>query len=205
MDINYIKKVMKNKKSHFVEDFKEFSVFVPLVEINNELQVLFEVRSHNLSQPGEVSFPGGQIEEDEDAYIAGLRELEEEIGIKSSKVEKISQLDYFATPFNFVIYPFLVYINDFDEKDLKINSDEVAEVFYVPIKYFFEYEPLKYKINVKMIPPEDYPYHLIPNGKNYNWRKGFYRTYFYIYGKRVIWGLTARIIKDFINEIKTLP
>ncbi|GAB6189001.1 CoA pyrophosphatase [Marinitoga arctica] len=201
MDINYIKKIMKNKKPHFVDDFKEFSVMVPLIEINNELYIIFEIRSHNLSQPGEVSFPGGQIEADEDIYLAGLRELEEEIGIKPNQVERIAQLDFFATPFNFVIYPFLVYIRDFNESDLKINPNEVSEVFYVPFNYFIENEPLKYKIDVKMNPPENYPYHLIPNGKNYNWRKGCYKTYFYRYRDKIIWGLTARIIEDMKKEL----
>jgi 8-oxo-dGTP pyrophosphatase MutT (NUDIX family) len=202
MDIDYIIDKLKNKKARFIKDFKEFSVVVPLVKINNSLNILFEVRSHNLSQPGEVSLPGGAIEEDEDHYYAALRELNEEIGILPENVEKIAELDYFATPFNFVIYPYLVYIKDFEIKDLKINPDEVSEVFFVPLDYFFKTKPLEYKVYIKMNPPKDYPYHLIPNGKNYNWRKGYYKTYFYQYKNKVIWGLTARIIYDFIKQIR---
>ncbi|WP_129409139.1 NUDIX hydrolase [Marinitoga lauensis] len=187
MDIGRIKKIFDNKEPSFVEDFKEFSVVVPLIEINNKLHILFEVRSYNLSQPGEVSLPGGQIEENEDKYLAGLRELEEEIGINLSKVKKIAQLDYFATPFNFVIYPFLIYIESFKEEDMKINRDEVEEVFFVPLEFFIKTEPLKYKVNVRMDPPDDYPYHLIPDGKNYNWRNGYYKTYFYLYKDKIIW------------------
>jgi len=204
MNIENIKKIFKNKNAHFVDDFKEFSVLVPLVTINDEIHILFEIRSQNLSQPGEVSFPGGAIEDGENYYLAGLRELNEELGIEYSKVEKIAKLDYFATPFNFVIYPYLVYIHNFDFDILKINKDEVESVFTVPLSYFFNTKPLKYKINVKMEPPKDYPYHLIPNGKNYNWRKGYYKTYFYLYEDKVIWGLTARIIEDFIYDLKKM-
>ncbi|SHF17417.1 ADP-ribose pyrophosphatase YjhB, NUDIX family [Marinitoga hydrogenitolerans DSM 16785] len=202
MNIKMIKEIFEDKKARFAKDFKEFSVVVPLVERNEEINILFEIRSHNLSQPGEVSFPGGGIEKNEKPYMAGLRELNEEIGIDIKKVEKIAELDYFATPFNFVIYPFLVLIKNFEKEDLNINKNEVEKVFFVPLDFFLKKAPLKYKINVKMDIPEDYPFHLIPNGKNYNWRKGYYKTYFYIYKDKVIWGLTARIIEDFVNIIR---
>ncbi|WGS65647.1 NUDIX hydrolase [Marinitoga aeolica] len=202
MNIEFIKKNFFNKTSRLVSDYKEFSVVVPLVKINNDIHILFEIRSQNLSQPGEVSFPGGAIEDGENHYLAGLRELNEEVGIEYKVVEKIAELDYFPTPFNFVIYPFLIYINDFDFKKVSINKDEVESIFTVPLSFFINNEPLKYKVNVKMEIPENYPYHLIPNGKNYNWRKGYYKTYFYIYENKIIWGLTARIIYDFIKQIR---
>ncbi|KLO23041.1 NUDIX hydrolase [Marinitoga sp. 1197] len=201
MDINDIKILFRGENAHFTEDLKIFSVMVPLLKINNKLHILFEIRSDKLSQPGEVSLPGGAVEKNEALYSAGIRELEEEVGITHEKVEKIAQLNYFSTPFNFIIYPFLVYIKDFKNSDLKLNYDEVSEIFFVPLDFFINYSPLKYKVDVKMVPPENYPYHLIPNGKNYNWRKGFYKTYFYIYKDKIIWGLTAKIIYNFIKKL----
>ena len=45
------------------ENYKEFSVLIPLVEVNGETHVLFEVRSSKLrSQPGDICFPGGKID-----------------------------------------------------------------------------------------------------------------------------------------------
>ncbi|NUU98214.1 CoA pyrophosphatase [Marinitoga sp. 1138] len=201
MNIEKIKNIYKDYKPDLISEFKRFAVTIPLVEIDNEVNIVFEIRADHLPQPREVSLPGGAVEKGEEIYDAALRELNEELGIKKEKVRLISQLDYFTTPFNFVIYPFLIEIKDFKISDIRPN-EEVKEYFFVPLKFFLNNEPLKYKVNIKMEPPEDYPYHLIPNGKNYNWRKGYYKTLFYLYENKIIWGLTARIIDDFKNTLK---
>jgi hypothetical protein len=64
-------------------------------------------------------------------------------------------------------------------------------------------EPHKYYVTTKLDVPEDFPYHKIQNGRVYNWRTGRYPIIFYEYKKYVIWGMTARIINNFINILKS--
>ena len=51
---------------------KEFAVLIPLIEEDGEVKLLFEVRSKDIRQPGDVCFPGGKIEEGESETEAAL-------------------------------------------------------------------------------------------------------------------------------------
>ncbi|EGT3617783.1 coenzyme A pyrophosphatase, partial [Clostridium perfringens] len=48
----------------------------------------------------------------------------------------------------------------------------------------------------------DFPFHNIIGGKDYNFREGKYKVIFYKYDKYVIWGMTARILENFLNLYK---
>jgi 8-oxo-dGTP pyrophosphatase MutT (NUDIX family) len=167
----------------FLGDFSYYAVAVPVYRDS----FLFEVRAENISQPLEVSFPGGRIEEFETPKDAALRELREEICITNCRL--IRDLEPLITPFNTVIFPFLVSL---DTNELRVNSEEVKETFLVPIDNFGEPYAVGY-VNVELRPREDFPFSLIPYGEDYPWKKGVYKVFFYKYNNYVIWGLTARI------------
>src|SRR5690625_5722 len=132
--------------------FKKYSFLLPLVEIDGETHLLFEVRSFTMrSQPGDVCFPGGRVDADDKNELHGaLRETEEELGINEKHIQHVIPLDYIVSDFGRIIYPFIGYVTNLDEMD--INEKEVAEVFTVPLNYFLENEPKKYKINFEVIP-----------------------------------------------------
>ena len=70
------------------------AVLVPLFEHDGEPHVLLTVRPGHLKRhAGQVSFPGGRVEEGEDPRAAALREAEEEIGLERARVELLGQLD----------------------------------------------------------------------------------------------------------------
>ncbi|MFN6991413.1 MAG: NUDIX hydrolase [Fervidobacterium sp.] len=164
-------------------DYSYYAVCVPIVENN----FLFEVRSSIVAQPLEVSFPGGKIEEGELPYEAASRELEEELNLKVNN--KMYEIEPLVTPFNTVIFSYIVNVN---KSDLKINTSEVLEVFEVPIEIFAK--PIKRAlVDVFLAIPDDFPYELIPNGRNYAWRKGKYELLFYKWEDKIIWGITAKI------------
>ena len=56
----------------FLDKLKSYAVFIPLIEVDGKDHILFEVRSESVSQPGEVSFPGGRLEGGEDFSEACL-------------------------------------------------------------------------------------------------------------------------------------
>lgn len=184
------------------EHYRKFSLLLPIVEVNSETHLLFEVRSHAMrSQPGDVCFPGGRVDRTDRTELHGaLRETKEEIGIPENYIKNIVPLDYMVSDFGGIIYPFLGEITSLEP--LELNKQEVAEVFTVPFNYFLNNEPDRYKVSFEVVPEKGFPFHLIQGGKNYNWRMREMDEMFYEYDGRIIWGLTARIIYHFINVVK---
>ena len=156
------------------------------------------------SQPGEICLPGGKRENDELPIISALRETTEELNIKESQIEIFGGISPIITPFNLVIYPFIGKIHLNSIEDINYNKDEVDHIFLIPLQYFIDHKATVYKIKNKMGFPDDFPFDRIPNGKDYNWKEGYYIISFYEYNDYVIWGITAKIINNFIDIIKGL-
>ncbi|MBB6453242.1 8-oxo-dGTP pyrophosphatase MutT (NUDIX family) [Salirhabdus euzebyi] len=184
------------------ESFAKFSVLLPLMEKNNEIHVLFEVRSRQLRrQPGEICFPGGKIDKkDSSAEAAAIRETTEELGIGKEQISNVYPLDYLVSPFGMVIYSHVGFIKR--PSLIKANHAEVEEIFTVPLSFFLKHKPEIHLIHTKLEPEESFPLHLIPGGENYNWRTRSIEEFFYIYDQKVIWGLTARILAHFVEVLK---
>src|SRR5699024_4763180 len=146
------------------EHFNKFSLLLPLVDVENKTHLLFEVRSFAMRrQPGDVCFPGGRVDRDDyNELYSALRETEEEIGIDQRYIENIVPLDYIVNGFDGIIYPFVGQVTSL--KELSINKKEVAEVFTVPLNFFLENEPEKYKIKFDVVPEHNFPFHLIQGG-----------------------------------------
>lgn len=202
MNLNNIKNKMKNISPQPIDDDLRFSVLLPLIEIDGELNLIYEVRSKSIRQPGEISFPGGKIEENESPEYAAIRETCEELGIQESNIEIICELDYATSKSGSFVYTFLGFLKNIDEKNIYFNKDEVDELFFVPLSFFMENEPEKYYMNYYPKADNDFPYHMVNNGRNYNWGNIRYPVYFYKYGDYIIWGLTAKITYSLIRKLK---
>ncbi|TMW73934.1 NUDIX hydrolase [Alteribacter natronophilus] len=184
------------------EQYRSFAIFVPLIYKEDGPHLLFQVRGKKIRQPGEICFPGGRVDPgDKSAEAAAVRELIEEIGVKNTEVTVYAQLDYMITPYKFNIYPFLGEISS--EAEMNLNRAEVQEVFTVPVKALLKMEPSTYNIYHEVQPEETFPYHLIPGGRDYDWRTGVVHEHFYEYEGRVIWGLTARILKHVLHLLSS--
>lgn len=189
-----------NKKVCDHAECKEFSVLIPIVQHNSKESVLFEVRSHKLAkQPNEICFPGGKIEQEETRLQAAVRETCEELLIDESVIRMMGEIDTLVTPFNTVIYPFAAYMDDYQ---YTFSRHEVQEVFTVPLDFLMDYQPSCSILDVQMIPSEDFPFDKIQYGREYPWVRGKYPVYIYEYEGRVIWGITARILRNFIEIVK---
>ena len=197
--INKLEDVFKNRQSKVIGEFNKSAVLILLMEHEEELSIVFEVRAHKLrSQPGDVCLPGGKIEPDENPREASIRETMEELNLERDQIEIIGDMDYYISPYGNIIYAFVGKL-----KYGKINpdKDEVHNIFKVPLKFFLENEPLLYKMEIGPVNQEGFPFHLINGGKNYSFRKGYLDEYFYQYNNYVIWGFTAQIIKSFIEVL----
>jgi len=201
--IEEIKKQLEKQKKPILgqEDMNHYAVMIPLIEKDQTINILFEKRSHTLRrQPGEISFPGGKIENiDPTPMDTAIRETTEELGISKSQIEVIHEMDTYVHSHNMIIYPFVAHLHT---SQFQLNPDEVGEAFCIPIDFFFENPPEKYTIQLKVEPEESFPFQHIPGGKNYAWRHGYVVELFYLYDNYVIWGMTARILYHFIEKIK---
>lgn len=204
MDIQKLQQILSNRKRTMLgsERYSKFAVLVPIVEMNNELNILLEVRSYQLRrQPGEICFPGGKIDQtDRDEQHTAIRETSEELGVLEKDIIHVSPLDYMVNPFDAIIYPYVGTIKD--PSRITPNPAEVAEVFTIPLSHLKNMKPETYKINFKVEPEENFPFDQIIGGEKYKWRPRILDEHFYFYEGKVIWGLTARILSHFIELIK---
>ena len=86
---------------------RSYAVLCPLVEGEDGLRLLFEVRSSQVSQGGEVCFPGGGAEPGEGPQRTALRETAEELGLVPPMVELGPALPPVRRRAGEQIYPFL--------------------------------------------------------------------------------------------------
>lgn len=184
------------------EEFSNFAVLLPILEENGESKILFEVRAHHMRRkPGEICFPGGKVDKnDSSEKETAYRETYEELGIDKSGIANVTALDYIVSPFGSIIYPFAGIITK--PERIIPNADEVDEAFTVPLAFFLENSPKKYKINYQVKPDKNFPLSDIEGGENYNWNTRGSTQYFYYYHDKVIWGLTAKILYHFILLLK---
>ncbi len=200
MDIENIKSIIKNNKPYINgwERMKRSSIIIPLVKVNNEVCILFEVRAKKLnSQPGDICFPGGKIDGNETPKEAALREMFEELGVEN--IDIINELDTVVRYDGIIIHPYLGIIEDTEA--VNINESEVDHVFYVPLTYLLNHKPLEVNSKINIDRSKDFPYDLIVNKENYKFREASYRSLFYKYHSYNIWGITAEILQNFLSKI----
>ncbi|WP_054711673.1 CoA pyrophosphatase [Bacillus sp. JCM 19041] len=105
-------KLMKQKTNKL--NNKDAAVLLPLVLIEQELHVLFQVRALTLNaQPGETCFPGGRIDSGDDSpEAAAVREFTEEFGIAGSLVSVLAPLPTIEAPRRGLIHHMLrIYVH----------------------------------------------------------------------------------------------
>lgn len=200
-DIEKIEQIFKERKPGVVGQYRYFSVLFPLVEQDGVLHVLFEVRAHDMkTQPGEVCFPGGMLEGEETPSQCALRETCEEIGICEDDIRLIARLDSVVNYSGFTIYSYLGVIDARALDRLKLNEGEVDEVFLVPLEWFVENAPKVHDVEIK---PDtaDFPYEDVGVDKDYPWRCGRMDVPVYTWNEHYIWGLTARMMRNFVRVI----
>lgn len=200
-DLMKIKAKLQKKSPLPVDVKNRFSVMIPLIKRKGEIHLLFEKRALTLrNQPGEISFPGGRIEKNESPWDAAIRETCEELLIEEKDLEIYSEGDFLVNPYAAIIYSFIGEIKK-DFYEIIPSKAEVESIFTVPLSFFIETEPKAYSINLNVNRSDDFPYHLIPNGENYKFKRGREEVLFYQYKGQIIWGFTAKMARRFIERI----
>ena len=160
------------------------AVLVPLFrDTSGALSAVFTRRRDDLrSHPGEISFPGGrQEDDDEDLRATALREAEEEVGLPAAGVELVGALPPTATfVTSYAIYPFVGVLEP--GFAWVPQATEVAEVLELRLRDVRDGHALQRLV-----------------------RKGVpFRTDAYEVGATMIWGATARIVADLLERVEPL-
>jgi 8-oxo-dGTP pyrophosphatase MutT (NUDIX family) len=110
------------------------SLFFP--NSNNETCFLLTLRAnYKGTHAAQISFPGGKLDEfDKDLKYTALRETFEEIGIEKNSVTVFKQMtNVYIPPSNFLVTPFLGYIN---YTPIFKTNFEVEKVITITLKDF---------------------------------------------------------------------
>ncbi len=160
---------------------KPAAVLVPLVARPEGIQVLLTRRTDHLSDhAGQISFPGGRVEPEDSSVVAtALRETEEEIGLPRQRVELLGALREYFIPTGYRVVPVVGWVSP--PFALAPDPSEVAEVFEVPLVYFFD--PSRHVLQQDV-------------------RNGRLRQYYAIpWQQHNIWGATAGILVDLYQVL----
>ena len=196
------------------EKFFNSAVFIPLILINEEYYLLFQKRAHHIRQGGEICFPGGQHDpqQDHDYEHTAIRETIEELGIKQEKITVIGRLDTVLTPQGVTIDPFLGILDIKKTNELSIDKNEVAKVFILPMSYFENTPPEEYRVRVEvrssyidehghekiLLPVKELG---LPERYSKPWGGREYKVLVYKTPEEIIWGMTAGIIHELVQKL----
>jgi 8-oxo-dGTP pyrophosphatase MutT (NUDIX family) len=166
------------------QHLRDAAVLLPLVERDDQLNILFTKRAEHLKHhAGQISFPGGGYDQgDTDLAATALRETVEETGISSNKIKVIGHANQTPTISQYWITLYLGVVSD--DYELNICANEVAEAFELPAAPFFDLNNYqKHKV-------------IYQNNKHH--------YYSIDVDGRKVWGATAKLLRDFVKSLQAV-
>ena len=161
-------------------DTRMAAVLVPILMASPEPRVVFTRRTDTLSRhAGEISFPGGLVDDGESPAAAALREAQEELGLPPLDVELLGTLEPVHTRVTgILIVPFVGLLHQ--DPLFTPNEAEIAEVLEFGV--------------------ED----LIRSGaeRELEYEGTKFSTFVYDMNGVIIWGATARILWTFLDLVE---
>ena len=155
------------------------AVLLLLTREENPKILLTRRAAHLKSHAGEVSLPGGKKEHPERSPAdTALRETWEEVGIPRESIRLIGDLGVQRAKSGVRVRPVVGLIDA--QPKLIVDSGEVAHAFWVPLQDLI-HTPIKpHRVNYRGMNLDTSAWHL---------------------QEEVIWGMTGRILSDFLNRI----
>jgi 8-oxo-dGTP pyrophosphatase MutT (NUDIX family) len=168
------------KKISAVRPIRPAAVLVPIVDHPEPTVLLTQRAQHLPDHAGQVSFPGGKIDQGDTSPLASaLRETDEEIGLARRFVEPLGYLDLYLTTLGYRIVPVVARIKP--GFALTLNTREVDASFEVPLAFLMDQDNVQRHAR--------------------DWQ-GMTRHYYAItFGERYIWGVTAGILRNLHDRI----
>ena len=182
--IDQIRAILSTRNRTVIENpsLARAAVLVPLFKKGEDCHIVFTKRTDTVRyHKGEISFPGGVFDKkDLELKRTALREAFEEIGLEENDVQIIGMLDDIVTITQFIVTPFVGLFSY--PYPFELSSIEIAELIEVPVS--------------SLLDEDCYSEREIIRGT----RKEI--VYAYQYESHIIWGATARILKQFLDMIQ---
>jgi 8-oxo-dGTP pyrophosphatase MutT (NUDIX family) len=187
------------------------SVLLPIIEMDDKLYILVEKRSHKVSQPGEICFPGGRHDKADVTFEeTAIRETIEELGYNREDITMLGKLGVLVSHHRSAIHCYVGFIHWKDVASKRYNKEEVEEIMLLDIDELMSIEPYIYKVKVKAVAYEDdengnkidlFPGKElgIPEKYHNEWSMGYRSIISYDLGSVKIWGLTGYILRHFLG------
>jgi 8-oxo-dGTP pyrophosphatase MutT (NUDIX family) len=180
-----IKEILAGRDKACIDDpeLTRAAVLIPLFKKDGEYHVLLTRRTDTVRHhKGQISFPGGRQDRGETLVTTALREAKEEMGIQEKDVRILGQLDDMCTvSSDFCISPFVGLIPY--PYPFKINRGEIQEVIEIPFSALLD----ERKFREELTERKGQPFHVC----------------YYEHEAHVIWGATARILKQLMDLLPT--
>lgn len=194
--------------------YRNAAVLIPIVEMDKEQHLLFQVRADHIRQGGEIGFPGGMAEpEDEGSYErTAIRETVEELGIKENQIQVLGFLGTYVPHSDVTVDVYVATLHIHRLEDLKL-SDEVKEVFTVSLRELesmaCEVHFINMRIQQSFVDEEGDEVVLLDAaslGLPERYHQSHYtrkrKIYFYRYMDHTIWGMTGEMLFEFLELLK---
>ncbi len=162
------------------------AVLMPLIVHGEQVHVLLTQRTAHLTDhAGQISFPGGRVEEhDADTVATALRETEEEIGLLAERVEVIGSLPEYTTVTGYCVTPVVGMVEP--PVSLTLDTFEVSEAFEVPLGFLMD--------------PAHHERRIVTLG---DVSRTFYAMPYEADGRRYfIWGATAAMLRNLYHLLR---
>lgn len=180
-DLTHVRQALALRPSLRLQlpDHRPAAVLVPLLDTVDGVSLLFTVRAAGLRRHGgQVSFPGGRLDEGETVVEAALRETEEEVGLRVGQEQVLGTLDDRSSPYGLVATPVVAHLPW--PSELRLRDEEVAGVFTLPLEVLAATEPTLLEVE----------------------HEGRIRVlHRYLIDGRDIWGLTGNVVKDLLDRL----
>lgn len=179
-------KILNYKAQEINTSLPEAAVLLAVTDSANNPELVFTRRAlHLSSHPGQVAFPGGKKDpEDQNLYQTALRESQEEIGLAERLVKPLGQLSDVISLHGFKVRPYVGLVPE----GLKFTPcpDELDAVFNVPLNWLLD-DP---RSHTDVIPLANDQQIYVPCYKY----QGF-----------AIWGLSAMMLVEFLQVGFNMP